>query len=121
VTTAEVKKAANMLTPNSERRGARKLGKTMGRFSCSITVTIICLLWPAVQSAVLPPGHQLAPLLLLVAGPPQPAIGQFHPFALFDSLFNDLSASSPLRKKERKHTGQMIFKFKHFFYFWPLF
>jgi hypothetical protein len=90
----------------------------MDRFSCSITVTIICLLWPAVQSAEFPPGHQLAPLLLLVAGPPRPAIGQFHPFALFDSLFNDLSASSPLRKKERKHTEQMIFeRHLNFFFF----
>jgi hypothetical protein len=56
---------------------------------------VLCLVCPQMQAVQLPLGQGgLVPLLLL--NMPRPSQGQFHPFALFDSFFNDLS-NSPLR------------------------
>jgi len=87
VTAKKSAKTINMIMANVDRH----------RTVCT-TLTVLCLLSPLSQGVQVPRpsalGQGVVPLLLMTL--PRPSHGQFHPFALFDSFFNDLN-NSPLR------------------------
>ena len=92
-----------MLSTN-QRATPRRFAQT----TAILKTAVFCLLWQlplghasgGVSGAGANRPHLLLLLLVLPPSPPVQAQG-FHPFALFDSLFSDLSAV-PLRERERE-------------------
>ena len=95
-------------TPSMLLTNQRTTPRRFAPTSAILTTAVFCLLWQ------LPTGHASGGvsgaggnrphlLLLLLVLPPSPPVQAqgFHPFALFDSLFSDLSAV-PLRERERE-------------------